>query len=135
MRLKKDAIAQKLFVTSIAESFFDFKKSPEDGIAMPISKIKKIAKQLHDAGEAMSENMAITKILGIDTQDRTDTEEFHVKTLYGRSSHLGIKPEEMSGALAVKSTEKQIKCHFCKKFSQKEWFSSRFQGPNYDSSR
>uniref|UniRef100_T1H1L9 Uncharacterized protein n=1 Tax=Megaselia scalaris TaxID=36166 RepID=T1H1L9_MEGSC len=45
----------------LQQSFFDFKKTTEDGMVLHILNIKNITKHLNDAGEKISESM-VTKI-------------------------------------------------------------------------
>ncbi|XP_054726684.1 uncharacterized protein LOC129236360 [Anastrepha obliqua] len=61
-----ESVSEQKSDTSIhllQQQFFQYVKSAEDSIAMHIAKLQKIARQLEDLGEKISENMLVTKIL------------------------------------------------------------------------
>lgn len=45
------------------QRFYSFQREPQDNVAMHVSKLEKIVKQLKDMGETVSDSMVITKIL------------------------------------------------------------------------
>lgn len=56
---EKKSAAQKHL---ISQSFFDYKKDENDGIATFISKLEAIVKQMKDLGEKISDHMVTAKV-------------------------------------------------------------------------
>lgn len=89
----------------LQQQFFQYSKAPEDAISVHISKLQKMAKQLEDLGEKITDNMLITKILMTLPQEykhffssweSTGKTERTLKNLTSRlcmeESRLGIQP-------------------------------------------
>lgn len=87
----------------LLQQFFQYVIKPEDSISIHISQIQKLAKQLEDLGEKISDNMLITKILMtlpddykhfFSSWEATGKEERTLKNLTSRlfmeKSRLGI---------------------------------------------
>lgn len=105
----------------LQQQFFQYVKSPEDSIAVHISKLQKMAKQLEDLGDKISENMLITKILMtlpgeynhfFASWEATAREERTLKNLTSRLSmeetRLGIRPSNSEAFLAKGKTQRKL---------------------------
>lgn len=130
-----ESIYEQKSATSIhllQQQFFQYTKDPGDSISVHISKLQKIAKQLCDLGEQITDNMLITKILMtlpdeyrhfFSSWEATEKKERTLKNLSSRlcmeECRLGIKPDK-SEAFVAKHGKKSQNKYNRQKDSKKE---------------
>lgn len=132
---KLESVFEQKTETSIhflQQQFFSYVKDQDDSISIHISKLQKLAKQLEDMGEKMTDNMLITKILMTlpdgynhfySSWEATERSERTLRNLVSRLSmeeaRLGFQVSR-SAAFQAKGAEKKMGKGFNTSFEERK---------------